>query len=92
MGGEAAPVFNYYFHRFGRDDLHYFDLSDQEKRREAPPSTFLVVQDGRKYFENATFIQRVESHQAPVHTIEIGGATAVRVYRDEEFAELRTSR
>ena len=92
VGGEAAPVFKYYFHKFGRDDLHYFDLSDQEKRREAPPSTFLVVQDGRKYFENVAFVQSVESHQAPVHTIEIGGAKAVSVYRDQELAELRTGR
>ena len=59
---------------------------------DAPPSAFLVVQDGRKYFENISFIQRVESHQAPVQTVEIGGAAAVRVYRDEEFAELRTGR
>jgi hypothetical protein len=92
VGGEAGPVFNYYLHKFGREDLHYFDLSNEAKRLDAPPSTFLVVQDGRKYFENISFIQRVESHQAPVQTIEIGGATAVRVYHDEELAELRTGR
>jgi len=92
VGGEAGPIFNYYFHKFGRDDLHYFDLSNEAKRLDAPPSTFLVVQDGRKYFENFSFIQRVESHQVPVQTIEIGGATAVRVYRDEALAELRTGR
>jgi hypothetical protein len=92
VGGEAGPVFNYYFHKFGRDDLHYFDLSNQAERLDAPPSTFLVVQDGRKYFENLSFIQRVESHQVPVQTIEIGGATAARVYRDEELAELRAGR
>ncbi len=92
VGGEGGPVFNYYLHKFGRDDLHYFDLSDEARRQDAPASAFLVVQDGRKYFENISFIQRVESHQAPVQTIEIGGATAVRVYRDEELAELRTLR
>ena len=53
---------------------------------------YVVVQDGRKYFENVSFVQRVESHQAPIQTVEIGGATAVRVYRDEQFAELRTGR
>ena len=92
VGGEAGPVFNYYLHKFGRDDLYYFDLSNQAERLDAPPSTFLVVQDGRKYFENLSFIQRVESHQAPVQTIEIGGATAARVYHDEELAALRTGR
>ena len=92
VGGEAAPVFAYYFHRFGRDDLRYFDLSDQAKRTAAPPAAYVVVQDGRKYFENISLIQRVESYQAPIQTVEIGGATAVRVYRDEQFAELRSGR
>ena len=92
VGGETAPVFAYYFHRFGRDDLHYFDLSDQAQRMLAPPTAYIVVQDGRKYFENMPFIQRVESYQVPIHTIEIDGAAAVRVYRDEQFAELRIGR
>jgi hypothetical protein len=90
VGGEAEPVFAYYFHKFGRDDLHYFDLSDQVKRVEAPPSAYLVVQDGRQYFENIAFIQRVERYQTPVQTIEIGGAHAARVYRGQELAERRT--
>ncbi len=92
VGGEAGTVFNYYFHKFGRDDLHYFELSNQTKRLEAPPSAYLVVQDGRKYFENISFIQKVESYQAPIQTVEIGGAAAVRVYRDEQFVELRGAR
>jgi hypothetical protein len=92
VGGETAPVFTYYFHRFGRDDLHYFDLSDQAKRMEAPPTAYVVVQDGRKYFENISFIQKVESYQSPIQTVEIGGSAAVRVYRDEQFAELRIGR
>jgi hypothetical protein len=92
VGGETAPVFEYYFHRFGRDDLHYFDLADQAKRMEASPSSYVVIQDGRKYFENISFIQKVESYQVPIQTVEIGGAAAVRVYRDAQFAELRSGR
>ena len=49
------------------------------------------MQDGRKYFENISYIQKLESYQMPVQTVQIGGADAVRVYRDEEFAELRKS-
>ncbi len=92
VGGATEPVFDYYFHRFGRDDLRYFDLSDREKRMAAPPSAYIVVQDGRKYFENLSFVQRVERYQVPVQAVDIGGATAVRVYRDEEFADLRYGR
>jgi len=92
VGGETAPVFAYYFHKFGRDDLQYFDLSDQAKRLEAPPTAYLVIQDGRKYFENIAFIQKVESYQVPILTVEIAGSPAVRVYLDEQFAELRVGR
>jgi len=92
VGGETQPVFDYYFHQFGRDDLHYFDLSDRAARTVAPPSAYVVVQDGRKYFENLSFVEKVESYQMPIQTVDIGGATAVRVYRDEQFAELRNGR
>jgi Dolichyl-phosphate-mannose-protein mannosyltransferase len=92
VGGETRPVFEYYFHQFGRDDLHYFDLSDRTKRAAVPSSAYVVVQDGREYFENISFIQKVESYQAPIQTVDVGGAAAVRVYRDEQFAELRGGR
>jgi hypothetical protein len=92
VGSEAEPIFAYYFHKFGRDDLQYFDLSDQVRRVEAPPSAYLVVEDGRKYFENIAFIQKVEAYQTPIQTFDIGGAHAARVYRDEAFAELRVAR
>jgi hypothetical protein len=85
-------VFKYYFHKFGRDDLHYFDLSDGAKRLTAPHSAYLVLQDGRKYFENASFVQSIESHQLPIQTVRIGGGDAARVYHGEELAELRTDR
>jgi hypothetical protein len=92
VGGGTAPVFAYYFHRFGRDDSRYFGLSDQAKRMEAPPTAYVVVQDGRKYFENISFIQKVESYHVPIQTVDIGGAAAVRVYHSEQIAALRAGR
>jgi hypothetical protein len=92
VGGGTAPVSAYYFHRFGRDDLRYFDLSNQEKRVEDPPTTYVVVQDRRKCFENTSFIQKVQSSQAPIDTVEIAGAAAVRIYRTEQIAELKNDR
>jgi len=89
VGGEAKPVFIYYFHKFGRDDLHYFNLSDCARGAEASRSAFLVLQDGRKYFENMAFIQAVESSQLRVKTVEIGGAPAACIYTADELAELR---
>ena len=91
VGGATAPVFNYYFHRFGRQDLRYFDFPDQAEAMAAQPAPYLVVQEGRKYFENFFFLQKVEADQKPVLTVQIDAAEAVRVYRDEELAELRKS-
>ena len=87
--GEAGPVFRYYFHKFGRDDLQYSDLFDSANKPGASRQAFLVLQDGRKYIENASFIESLESHQQPVQTIQIGGAEAARIYRNEEFAGSR---
>jgi hypothetical protein len=88
VGGEAPPVFAYYFHQCRRDDLHYFSLSDA--RREAlPPSTYLVVEDGRKYFENISFIRGIESEEDPAWTIAIEGVPAATVYRTSELKESR---
>ena len=88
MGGEAEPVFKYYFHKYGRDDLQYFNLSDRSNTS-GPESEFLVVQDGRKYVENIDFIDSIESHQAPIHTVRIGGADAADIYHSEQVAVLR---
>jgi len=91
VGGEAEPVFKYYLHKCGRDDLQYFDLSDRSKTL-ATTSAFLVVQDGRKYLENIELVQRIESRQAPIATVMVGGINAADIYHSEEFAALRTAR
>lgn len=88
VGGEASPVFSYYFHQCGRDDLHYFSLSHAH-RETLPLSTYLVVEDGRKYFENISFIQEITSEEHPAWTTVIEGVPAVTVYRPSEVAELR---
>jgi len=72
----------------GRDDLRYFDLSDQGKTVEDPPSTHVIVQKETKYIENIAFLQRVESSEAPIETLEIAGALAARIYRMEPIGEL----
>ncbi len=90
VGGEAQPVFAYYFHQCGRDDLHYFSLSDAHGET-LPPSTYLVVEDGRKYFENISFIEAITSEQAPAWTTAIDGVPAAKVYRTSELTELRNA-
>jgi hypothetical protein len=90
VSGKAPPVFAYYFHQCRRDDLHYFSLSDA-RRETLPPSTYLVVEDGRKYFENISFIQAITSEEVPAWTTTMEGVPAATVYRTSELAELRNS-
>jgi predicted membrane-bound mannosyltransferase len=92
VGSEAKPVFQYYLHKYGRDDLQYFDLSDSSKRLSALDSAFLVLQDGRTYFENIGIVRTIESRQLPIRTVEIGGAEAARIYHSAEVAQLRRIR
>jgi len=92
VGSEAKPVVQYYLHKYGRDDLQYFDLSDSAKWLIAPESAFLVLQDGRTYFENIGIVQTIESRQLPIRTVEIGGAEAARIYQSTEVAQLRRAR
>jgi len=91
VGAEAEPVVRYYLHKCGRDDLQYFDLSDRTKAP-GPASAFLIVQDGRKYFENIALVDSIESHQVPVDTVRIQGADAADIYHREEVAALRGRR
>jgi len=50
-----------------------------------------VVEDGRKYFENISFIEAITSEQAPVWTTAIDGVPAATVYRTSELTELRNA-
>jgi hypothetical protein len=92
VGGETPPVFTHYLRQFGREDLNYFQLSDSQKRAEAPRSSYLVVQEGRKYLENLAFIQELEAHDQPIHTFNLKGACAAKIYHAQEMAQLRRSR
>ena len=88
VGGEAPPVFAYYFYQCGRSDLRYFSLS--AARREAlAPSTYVVVEEGRKYFDNISLIHEIESREVPAWTIAIEGVQAASVYRTPTLTESR---
>jgi hypothetical protein len=88
VGGEAPPVFVHYFHQCGRDDLRFFSLSEAH-RESLPLSTYLVVEDGRKYFDNISFIQEITSEETLAWTTEIDGVPAATVYRTSDLTELR---
>jgi len=85
IGGEAPPVFHYYFEKFGRPDLRYVDLSSLTQQT-SPLPAYVVVEDGRKYIENIAFIRGIEFAEKPTWDVSIGPLSAARVYRDTLWA------
>ena len=90
VGGESPSVFNYYFAKFGRTDLHYFNLSDPVDQNKALDGAWVVVQDGRRYFENVSLISRLEKTGEPSSTVKIAGATAATIYKPHYVARNRS--
>jgi hypothetical protein len=88
VGGEAPPVFAYYFHQCGRDDLQFFSLSGAH-RETMPASAYLVIEDGREYFENISLINEIASEHAPTWTTAIQSVPAAAVYKTSEWTGLR---
>jgi hypothetical protein len=87
VGGEAPPVFAYYLRQCGRSDLRYFSLSDALPKALAP-SRYVVIEEGRKYFDNISLIRTIESEEVPAWTVAIDGVPAATVYRNPELGEL----
>jgi hypothetical protein len=92
VGGESEPLFAYYFHKFGRDDLRYVEISDRLLGSTQPLPSYFVVQNGREYFENISLLRRLKAERSPAWTVSVEGATAVQVYHFEELATLEASR
>ncbi|HXK62392.1 MAG TPA: glycosyltransferase family 39 protein [Acidobacteriota bacterium] len=76
---DADDLVRYYAKRFGRTDLRQASLCREEPRESA--TSYVLVQDGRRYFENAERIQRIERTFLPEKEVRIGESTAVRIYR-----------
>lgn len=91
VAGESKPVFAYYFHRFGRDDLHYLEITnDIQTLDETDP--YFVVQSGREHVENSLFIHGLESRARPEWTVTLHGVSAAQVYHFDRLGRLRASR
>jgi hypothetical protein len=91
VGGESPSVFHYYFHKFGRKDLQYFSLSDPQAKNRGLDGAYLIVQDGRRYFENISLINALKNAAQVLTTVKLGGATAATVYMTQHVAQNRSS-
>ncbi len=77
---EASGVVSEYVARAHRPDLQARTLSAQGLPVRAP-ETWVFVQDGRIYFENAPVIEQLRARLRPWREIHIAGAVAVQVFR-----------
>lgn len=90
IAGEAKVVFEHYLRHCGRQDLRFLSLEDLPGERQAlRRPVYVVVQDGRTYFENIKVVENVETHSQAATDIEIGGARAARLYRFDQLMQLR---
>ena len=86
---DADDLIRYYTRRFGRPDLLPATLCKGDPK--ASPTNYILVQDGRRYFENSELIDMIEQTYAPEKEVRVDGIPAVRIYRINGVLQVRTS-
>lgn len=78
---ETPGVVSYYLEKFGRTDIESRVLSEANfKLADATPSTYIVLQRGRTYFENQEKMKEVRASFKKVYEGLVEGVPAVEVY------------
>ncbi len=78
---ETPGVTRYYLGQYNRPDLQSRVLSDRTlSLADLPPSTYVIVQRGRTYFENQEKLAEVRARFQKVFEVPVEGANAVEVY------------
>jgi hypothetical protein len=81
---ETPGVVSYYLEKLGRSDIQSRVLSEAGfKLAEATPSTYIVLQRGRTYFENQEKMKEVRSSFRKVYEGLVEGVPAVEVYTQQ---------
>ncbi len=81
IAGDNPTAVGYYVARFGRPDISVTQLSDPNYVPTPDRSHFLLVQEGRRYFETDSLFDFLARRWSPWEKITQGGVTAVKVYR-----------
>jgi len=81
VGQDAPEVLRVYARRFGREDLVGVELSSPAFRlASGERPLYVIVQKGRRYFENQRWIEELERHYQPILEIRIEGVVTTTVY------------
>ncbi len=81
IANDASSVINYYTRVYSRDDLKSVELSAPNFSFSENVPTYVILQDGRRYFENIDRFNFIETHYTLIKEFKIFGASAVRIYR-----------
>ena len=81
MAHETPAVAGYYLAQYGRQDLKSQAISSVEfDVRSAGGPVYVIVQQGRTYFENREELDYVRHNFRRIHEVAINGASAVEVF------------
>lgn len=81
VANEAESVIIYYSKRFNRPDLESKMMSNPDFKFSDKVPTYVLLQDGRRYFENKQYFDLLENNYTPIREIKVLGATAVKIYK-----------
>ncbi len=81
IASEAPGVINYYCKEFGRLDIKSETMSDPKFQFSDIQPTYVMFQDGRRYFENEKLLNFIEANYEPIKEIKFLGASAVKIYK-----------
>jgi len=83
---DAPGVAEFYLQKYKRTDLVAIELSSRNfNSAQISPDApaYVIVQKGRRYFENQAWLDYIERHYQPVKEIWIDGVRTTRVYEIE---------
>ena len=81
IANEAESVIIYYSKQFNRPDIKSEMMSNPDFKFSDQVPTYVLLQDGRRYFENKKYFDLLETKYTPIREIKVLGATAVKIYR-----------
>jgi len=81
VGHDAPEVVRFYTRRFGRTDLVGVELSSPEFALAADARPlYVIVQRGRRYFENQRWLRELERRYRPILEVRVAGVVTTTVY------------
>jgi hypothetical protein len=80
VASEVPVLVAYYAQLAGRNDLVSVSLSDKEGMQQFEEGDFVIVERGRRYFSNETFVARLQQTSQPVANLSLGSVPAVSLY------------